>query len=155
MGGTSGGGGSSTQNTNYNMKNWEEYIPWEARSAYGWGYQPIKSRVGQGLTPEEKATYTGQITSGVGRAFQGAEKSLLGSLARSGVSGPDTTEALSNLKRNQAESLATGLSTLPQLDVKQKQQNIENLLNYVKIPSTPISIGGTSTTSYSGGGGGS
>lgn len=155
MGGSPSAGGTTTQRSQ--TMPWNQYVPPVTGAAYQSLMPYLQSQMGQGLTPQEKSYYTGEAMGDVARSYQGAGKSLTGSLARSGVSPASgaLTEAFSDLARGRASSTAGALQSIEGLDVQQKQQNLNNLMKAISIPGSPIQVGSTTSYAPAGGGGGS
>jgi hypothetical protein len=148
------GGGSQSSTTQYNFKPWQEYVP----PRTGYYYSEIlpklywKAQNEEGLSPQEKQYYTGQILSRTAGQTAGAKESLRGNLARSGVTGGAAAEAFSNVEREGLKSRVSSLSNLEGLDINKKQQNLDTLAKYLSIPRAPVTSGGTTETSGGGGG---
>lgn len=148
-----GGGGGGTQATTANMMPWGKYVPKITEQKYEQYLPQVAGRFGEGLSPEERQRYTGDIISSTGAQFKGAEKELTEGLARSGVQGGAKAEALSDLGRSKVMATSAGLSGLTGKDIDERRLNREELLRWIKAPSSPVQVGQTSTTTPSGGGG--
>ena len=158
----SGGGTTTTNNTTTNQTlPWAGYVPPETYAAYKNVLPQIEARATTGLTPEEKAYYTGQGLTDVNQATAGASKALTDNLARSGVKGGAAAEAYSDLARSSVTGKAGMVSQLQGMDITQKNANVDRLLKAIALPGSPITTGTTNTgvTNYnpsgSSGGGGS
>lgn len=156
MGGSQSMPGGTTTSTNQLMP-WSQYVPQATSGAYNNLTSYLQSQVGEGLTPQEKSYYTGEAMSDVANQYAGAGKSLSESMSRSGVlpgSGANV-EAMSDLKRSQAQAGAKALQGVEGMDVQQKQTNVQNMMADIGIPGSPISTGTTTKYAPAGGGGGS
>lgn len=148
-----GGGGGGTQSTTANMMPWGKYVPPITEKTYEETLPKLAGRFGEGLSPEERQRYAGDIISSTGAQFKGAEQALTEGLARSGVEGGAKAEALSDLGRSKVMATSAGLSGLAGKDIDERRLNREELLRWIKAPSSPIQVGQNTTTSPSGGGG--
>ena len=149
FGGSDGGGSSTTTNT---MMPWAQYVPPEAYAAYKKLLPDLQAKQDMGLTPDEKAYYTGQGLTNLNASYTGASKDLSDNLARSGIGGGARAEAFSNLGRSRVIGGATMGSDLIGKDIAQKGVNTANVMKAVGIPGQPA-VTGSTTTGKSGGGG--
>ena len=141
---TPSGGSSSTQNQ---QMPWSQYVPPETYATYKAVLPKVAAKSDVGLTPEEKAYYTGQGITDVGASYSGAKKDLGEALARSGARGGAATEAYSDLARSKVLGTAGFQSSLTGIDIQKKGENTDRLLKTIALPGAPITTG--STTTYS------
>ncbi len=144
------GGGGGTTNTQAQMMPWAKYVPPETYAAYRGVMPQVMAKYGQGLSPQERQQYSGQILSDTAKQFSGAETGLMENLARSGVKGGAATEAYSDLARGKAIAGAGGLSQMVGMDIQRKDINLDNIQKFIGLPSAPIQVGSTSTSTPAG-----
>ena len=152
-----GGGGTTSTTTNNQTLPWSGYVPPETYKAYQETIPKLEAKGDVGLTPEEKAYYTGQGLTDVNTTYQGAKTNLGENLARSGARGGAVTEAYGNLERSNVMGKSSMLSNLQGMDLSQKSANTDRLLKAIALPGSPVTTGTSGITSYnpskSGGGG--
>lgn len=147
-GGGSGGGTSTTSGT---PMTWAQYVPKVASQSYTQMLPKLQAKYGQGLTPGEKAFYTGQGFDAINKQFTGAEKGMRSSLARAGVKGGAAAESISDFSRGRAAAGATVAPSVMGTDIAMKQQNLKNLQAMYMMPGSPTITGSTTTTKPAGG----
>jgi hypothetical protein len=150
--GSSGGGGTTTTNntTTNKMLSWGEYVPNVTSSAYNKLVPQLEAKANIGLTPQERAYYTGQGMTQLANTQAGAQKALSGNLARSGARGGAVTEAYGDLARSAVMGGAGMASNLMGQDISQKGSNTDRLMKAIALPNAPVITGttGTQTTNY-------
>lgn len=142
-------GGMGTSSSTNTMMPWAKYVPSYVSQGLQSEFPTLMANANQGLTPQEKAYYTGQDTKAIDAQTAGAQTSLNESMARSGVA-PNSgaaTEANANLQRAKVGGIATAMNSLTGQDIATKQQNLQNLFQGMGIPGSPAVSGGTQTAS--------
>ena len=147
-----GGSGGSETNTQANMRPWHRYVPPETYAAYKDILPKVQERYDKGLRPDERAQYTDEILTHATNQFSGAEKSLQERLGRSGISGGAAAESMSDLARSKAGAVAKGLSGLTRMDMETTDKNLDMIRKFIALPSAPVQVGSSTTTTPAGGG---
>jgi hypothetical protein len=102
--------------------------------------------MGQGLSPQETAYYTGQGMKQLAEGQAGAQKALTGNLARSGVRGGAVAETYGDLARSGILGQAGMISNIQGMDIQQKGVNTDRLMKAIALPNAPVVTGTQGTT---------
>lgn len=151
MGGSKGGGSSTTTNVPLTK---QQYDP------TGYAYREkllpkLFDKYDTGLSDKEMSYYRGQGVEGVENTYGAGMKTLKENLARAGMGPGDGAyaESILDLVRQKLGARAGVDTDLTGKDIGMKQQNLQNLSNLIADSGTVGSGGSTQTVSGTGGSG--